>query len=658
MTGERSDAPRPSPAVDPWALVATLTQAQAALRGERDALIRQCATLAQQHAEATAAHDQVRQELERAQHHLREYQKLHDLTVMELERWRRHLFGHKAERLDTDQRQLVFEVLRQELDQVRQPEAEKKAREAAKQGTSKKRGPRAARQLDLDHLPCERIELTDLRVLAEPERWVRVSEETSTKLEFRRASFVRLEIVRPIWVRRDAVAEIADAVRDADAAPPPPPPAPPRAPVARVTIPTTPGAPVASVTIPTTPGALVAPVAPPAVGTAPVRSETPSASLPTVVTATGTAVSAVGARVPTTMPRVITAPLLEHPIPRCLAGPALLAHVLVSRFADHLPYARLAKRFAREGVKLADSTIGGWVEPCAKLLGRVVDAMLADAIAHAPWIAIDPTGVLVQQKEKCRRGFFWVMVAAQDHVFFRYTPKQNGEVPRRLLKDYKGYVQADAASVYHALFELGTTTEVGCQAHARRRFYDARTSDPERALTAIGFIHQLYAIDDETRAMPLAERTKERAARAGPVLTAYKAWLDKAEAVTLPRSPIGEAIRYTLNQWVPLTRFVEDGRLRLDNNHSERELRAIAVGRKNWIFVGTDEYGEHAAVIVSLIASCRLHQINPETYLRDVLLLINTWPAAKVIQLAPKYWNETRAALTADQKAILASWPH
>lgn len=654
----QDDAPPPPSSDDPWARLAALTQEREALRAERDALAQQCATLTQQHADATAAHAQTRQELERAQHHLREYQKLQDLTVMELERWRRHLFGHKAERLDADQRQLVFEVLRHELDQVRNPEAEKKAREDAKRGTSKKRGPRSPRKLDLDHLPCERIELTDLRVLAEPERWVRVSEETSTKLEFRRASFVRLEIVRPIWVRRDAVAEIADAVREAASPPPAPPPEPPRTPVARMTIPTTSCAPVAGVTIPTTPRAPVAPLAPPAVGAARMRPEVPSGSPPAVVTPTGTAVSTVGTRVPTTVPRVITAPLLEHPIPRCLAGPALLAHVLVSRFADHLPYARLAKRFAREGVVLADSTIGGWVEPCAKLLVRVVDAMLADAIAHAPWIAIDPTGVLVQQKEKCRRGFFWVMVAAQDHVFFRYTPKQNGEVPRRLLKDYKGYVQADAASVYHALFELGATTEVGCLAHARRRFYDARTSDPERALTAIGFIHQLYAIDDETRAMPLAERTKERAARAGPVLTAFQAWLDKEALVTLPRSPIGEAIGYARNQWVPLTRFVEDGRLRLDNNHSERELRAIAVGRKNWIFVGTDEYGEHAAVIVSLIASCRLHQINPETYLRDVLLLINTWPAAKVLQLAPKYWKETRAVLDDNQKAILASWPH
>jgi hypothetical protein len=201
----------------------------------------------------------------------------------------------------------------------------------------------------------------------------------------------------------------------------------------------------------------------------------------------------------TVMPRVIIAPLPEHPIARCLAGPALLAHVLVSRFADHLPYNRLAKRFAREGVELADSTMCGWVEPCAKLLGRVTDAMLADAIATSPWIGIDPTGVLVQQKEKCRRGYFWVMVAARDHVFFRYTPKQNGDVPKRLLREYKGYVQADAASVYNALFELDDKIEVGCWAHARRRFFDARKSDEVRALTAIGFIHQLYAIDDETK---------------------------------------------------------------------------------------------------------------------------------------------------------------
>jgi hypothetical protein len=264
------------------------------------------------------------------------------------------------------------------------------------------------------------------------------------------------------------------------------------------------------------------------------------------------------------------------------------------------------------------------MEPCAKLLKRVTDAMLADAIATAPWIGIDPTGVLVQRKEKCRRGHFWVMVAARDHVFFHYSPKQNGDVPKRLLKDYKGYVQADASSVYHALFALGETTEVGCMSHARRRYFG----------------------------------TKERAARAGPVLEAFKAWLDAQSLVVLPRSPLGEAISYTLNQWVPLTRFVEDGRLRLDNNLSELELRSIAVGRNNWIFVGTDEYGEHAAVMVSMVASCRLHGINPETYLRDVLLLINSWPEADALKLAPKNWNETRKSLTEAQRAILTSWPY
>ncbi len=376
-----------------------------------------------------------------------------------------------------------------------------------------------------------------------------------------------------------------------------------------------------------------------------------------MVTPGGAPVTTAAVRLETT-PRVIVAPVPEHPIARCLAGPALLAHVLVSRFADHLPYNRLAKRFAREGVELADSTMCGWVEPCAKLLGRVVDAMMADAIATAPWIGIDPTGVLVQQKEKCRRGYFWVMVAARDHVFFRYTAKQNGDVPKKLLKDYKGYVQADASSVYNALFELGDTVEVGCLSHCRRRFYDARRSDEERSLTAIGFIHQLYVIDDETRKLAPSERTEARAARAGPVLETFKAWLDKEAALTLPRSPIGEAIGYARNQWAPLTRFVEDGRLRLDNNLSELELRSIAVGRKNWLFVGTDEYGEHAAVIVSLVASCRLHGVNPETYLRDVLLLINTWPADKVLALAPKNWAATRDGLDDGRKALLALWPH
>lgn len=600
---------------DPWAMLEAVVRERDGLAAQRDALAQQCAELA-------AERDREHVEREKAEYEREQYRKLQELTVFELERLRRHLFGRRSEGVDPRQMQLVFEALRKELDATRDQAAEDDARETAKakdkarKGDTKKRGPRADRKLDLEHLPVERIDVPDARVLADPDRWVRIGEETSSKVEFRRASFVKLVIVRGIWARRDAIAEVAAEVAAGSlieeagrSQPSPTPPTDAPAPPARA------------------------------------------------VTPTGTPVTSGAMRVETTAPpRVIVAPLLEHPIPRCIAGPALLAQVIVSRFADHLPYHRLQKRYAREGVHLADSTMCGWMEPCAMLLGRVVDAMLADAIATSPWIGIDPTGVLVQSKEKCRRGHFWVMVAARDHVFFRYSAKQNGDVPKRLLGAYKGYVQADASSVYHALYELGETTEVGCWSHARRRYFDAKTSDPERALMAIGFIQKLYEIDDATKALAPAERTKERAARAGPVLTAFEKWLRSQEV--LPRSPIGAAISYTLNQWVPLTRFVEDGRLRLDNNLSELELRSIAVGRNNWLFVGTDEYGAHAAVMVSLIASCRLHGINPETYLRDVLLLINTWPADKVLQLAPKYWNATRDALTADQRAILTSWPH
>lgn len=594
---------------DPWARLDTLTR-------ERDTLAQRCEALA-------AERDRERAERATAEHEREQYRKLQELTLFELERLRRHLFGQRAERVDPKQTQLVFEVLRKELDAARDEAAEKDAHDEAKandarkgSGDKKKRAPRAGRKLDLSMLPGERIEVPDARVLAEPDRWVRIGEETSSKIEFRRASFVRLDIIRPIWARRDAVAEVAASVLIAEA----------KQTQATVALSDT--------------------------------SPSPAPAPAQAVTPQGAPVSSATLRMETTAPRVIVAPLLEHPIERCLAGPALLAQVIVSRFADHLPYHRLQKRYAREGVHLADSTMCGWMEPCAKLLGLVVDAMLADAIANSPWIGIDPTGVLVQAKEKCRRGHFWVMVAARDHVFFRYSPKQNGDVPKRLLKDYKGFVQADASSVYHALYALGGTTEVGCWSHARRRYFDAKASDKERALVAIGFIQKLYVIDEETKSLPPSERTKERAARAGPVLEAFKAWLDAQSVVVLPRSPIGEAISYTLNQWLPLTRFVEDGRLRLDNNLSELELRSIAVGRNNWIFVGTDEYGEHAAVMVSLIASCRLHGINPEAYLRDVLLLINSWPEKDVLKLAPKYWTETRAALSDGQRAILTSWPY
>ena len=354
---------------------------------------------------------------------------------------------------------------------------------------------------------------------------------------------------------------------------------------------------------------------------------------------------------------VVSAPAPDAPLRRCLGGPGLIAHVLTSKFADHLPLHRQEKIYARGGVSLARSTMCNWVEESTSLLKYIVEAMAADA-RNAHCIAIDATGVLVQAKEKCRRGYFWVMVADQDHVLFRFTPRHVQDGPKDFLRGYKGYVLADASNVYELLYKDENVTEVGCWAHCRRYFYEALSSDKERALAGIGFIGQLYEIDNDLKKKELAPaaRTEERRKRAERILEAFKIWLEVEHLTALPKSPIGKAIAYALNHWVPLTRFLEDGRLRLDNNRSELELRRQAVGRKNWLFVGSDDGAEWNTIAVSLIASCELHGIEPWAYLRDVLILLPDWPKDRVLELAPKFWKQTLEHVDTRQRLDDSVW--
>jgi transposase len=339
---------------------------------------------------------------------------------------------------------------------------------------------------------------------------------------------------------------------------------------------------------------------------------------------------------------VISMPAPDAPLRRSMGGPGLIAHVLTSKYADHLPLHRQEKIYARYGVSLARSTMCNWVEESTSLLKYIVEAMAEDA-RNAHCIAIDATGVLVQAKEKCRRGHFWVMIADRDHVLFRFTPRHVQDGPKEFLRGYKGYVLADASNVYERLYQDEDVTEVGCWAHCRRYFYDALSSDKERALAAIGFIGQIYEIDNDIKKKDLAPtaRTEERRKRSKPILETFRIWLEIEHLTALPKSPIGKAIAYALNHWVPLNRFLDDGRLRLDNNRSELELRRQAVGRKNWLFCGNDDGAEWNAIAVSLIASCELHGIEPWAYLRDVLILLPDWPKGRILELAPKFWKQT-----------------
>jgi transposase len=334
------------------------------------------------------------------------------------------------------------------------------------------------------------------------------------------------------------------------------------------------------------------------------------------------------------------AELPDRPIDRGMAGPGLLAHVVVSKYCDHLPLHRQSRIFARSGVHLERSTLGGWVEQSAELAQRVVDAMFEDAM-QAHCIATDATGVLVQAPKRCRRGHFWVMVADRDHVLFRYSRDHDGATTGELLGGYKGYVLADAHTVYDHLFRDGSRIEVGCWCHGRRYFFDALATDPERALTAIDLIKKLFEVERELADASPERRKQVRDEQSRPVVDDFFEWCAVENQKVLHESPIGAAFTYALNQEQALRRFLEDGRLPLENNVSERELRRQAVGRKNWLFVGSEDGARWNTVFVSLIASCALHDIEPWAYLRDLFCVLPRWPVKRVLELSPKHWNQT-----------------
>jgi transposase len=340
---------------------------------------------------------------------------------------------------------------------------------------------------------------------------------------------------------------------------------------------------------------------------------------------------------------VLQAPALELPIPRGVAGPGMLADSVIKRWEEHQPLHRMERTYGREGYDVNRSTICGWHDALAKLVARLVEAMWDDARANAPYLCTDATGVLVQELEKCRRAHFFVVVAPERHVLFGYSPKHDAAAVDRLLEGFKGKLVADAHSVFNHLYESGDVTECGCWAHARRYFFKALSSDAVRANHALELIGQLFTLERAAPTGPPEEKLARRQKLAKPIVDAFLAWCDAEALKVLDETPISKAIQYARNQRAALRQFLDDGRLPLDNNISERALRRQAVGRKNWLFVGSDEGGAANATLVSLLASCRMHGLEPYAYLRDLLCLLPSWPQTRVLELAPANWQATVA---------------
>jgi transposase len=357
--------------------------------------------------------------------------------------------------------------------------------------------------------------------------------------------------------------------------------------------------------------------------------------------------------------RVVEAPAPSRPIERGLAGPALLAHMLVSKFCDHLPLYRQSEIYARQGVEIERSTMAGWVGASSELLTPLVDALRAHVFAGCKVHADDtPMPVLAPGTGKTKTGRLWTYVRddrpagekTAPAVWFAYSPDRKGEHPRQHLKSFKGALQADAYAGFHHLYDGGAIYEVACWAHARRKFYEIHAAHPSPITTeALDRIGALYGIEEEIRGKPIDVRREVRQVRARPLFEDLRVWMEKSLRQLSPKSETAAAIRYALSRWRALTRYTGDGLLEIDNNAAERALRCVALGRKNYLFAGADSGGERAAAIYSLIGSAKLNGLDPELYLRTVLDQIADHPVNRIGDLLP--WNLAVSLQPASQAA-------
>jgi transposase len=362
---------------------------------------------------------------------------------------------------------------------------------------------------------------------------------------------------------------------------------------------------------------------------------------------------------------VVTAPMPDEAFPRSLAAPSMLAHIIAEKSLQGVPLFRLEDRYSREGEPIDRGTMCRWLENAGATAGStVIEAAKKEAFAKAFCLATDATGVAVQpvpredkKRQPCRRAHFFVQIADRDHVFFEFTPRETSAAVAEMFKGFSGYVQADAKSVYDILFRPpggdrdidveDRRLEVGCWVHGRRRVWEAAILlKSEVAREGLYRIKRIYDVDRTFRGKPPDEIKRLRNIHVRPLVEAFFAWADvEYEKVRAVRGPLRSAFGYLSRHKVALMRFLDDGRLRLDNNHSEGELRKIATGRKAWLFVGSDDHGTSAGHLFSLIASARLHRLDPEEYLRDLFRVLGQWPSDRYLELAPKYWAATRARL-------------
>jgi hypothetical protein len=379
----------------------------------------------------------------------------------------------------------------------------------------------------------------------------------------------------------------------------------------------------------------------------------------------GAAVKVVTARAvyktKTPEPEFATVPVPLQLLTRCLMAPSMLAHLVMSKVGYGLTFFRMEQRFLHEGIKLDRGSISRYFEDVGASLGAtIVEAMRKDALANAFCLATDATGVAVQptrlqdpkERRPCDKGHFFVVLADRDHVFFDYQAKHTSDAVCAMFRGFGGYLLSDAHVIYDALHrgeavEPGKPApiEVGCWSHCRRYFWEAAMMKHALGREGLLRLRALFEQEAKWRKLPPAKRLALRRGILRPLVDDFFAWVHAESSKHDERGPARSALGYALRQEQALRRFLDDARLPMTNNDCERALRAIAIGRKNWLFFGSGDHAAAAANLFSLVASCKLHGLDPERYLRDVIRVVPHWPRDRYLELSPKHWAATRSRL-------------